>query len=79
MVRKGNVMYDHYNWLNSSFEHRQFIGEKVIGTDFTKDKKLVLVAGIYYRYVIDNDKLLDLSKTYIIENSIGNILTLRQQ
>lgn len=62
---------------SSSFEQRQFVGRTINGMSITPENGLVLVDGIYYRYLIDGNHPVDVEKAYVIIEANGNILTLR--
>ncbi|MBU7455762.1 toxin-antitoxin system HicB family antitoxin [Leuconostoc fallax] len=61
-----------------SFEDRQFVGQAVHGENIDLESRLVKVAGIYYRYLIDNADEAKHDAEYVIIESNGNILTLRE-
>ncbi|EHM00492.1 toxin-antitoxin system HicB family antitoxin [Lentilactobacillus parafarraginis] len=63
---------------DSNFEHRQFIGQVIPGKDIYIDSGLVSVAGIYYRYLIDDNTKVDKRAQYTVIEANGNILTLRK-
>jgi hypothetical protein len=60
-----------------TFEQRQIIGKVIAGTELN-DNGLVLVAGIYYRYLLDDNGNVDAGSNYAIIEANGNILTLRK-
>ncbi|MDR3241247.1 MAG: type II toxin-antitoxin system HicB family antitoxin [Lactobacillaceae bacterium] len=62
---------------SSSFENRQFVGRTLEGNKITPENGLVLVDGIYYRYLIDGNKPVHLNKNYVIIEANGNVLVLR--
>ncbi|WP_187325791.1 Arc family DNA-binding protein [Liquorilactobacillus sucicola] len=61
----------------TSLEHRQFIGQVVSSEQIDQDNGLVQVNGIFYRYLIESNLDVDLTKSYIVIEANGNILTLR--
>lgn len=61
-----------------SFEQRQFVGRTISGERITPENGLVLVDGIYYRYLMDGNKNVDTSRDYVIIEANGNILVLRE-
>ncbi|MFD1124620.1 toxin-antitoxin system HicB family antitoxin [Lentilactobacillus raoultii] len=62
----------------TNFEHRQFIGQAIPGKDIFIESGLVLVSGIYYRYLIDDNGRVDKHARYTVIEANGNILTLRK-
>lgn len=60
-----------------TFERRQIIGKVISGGDLTTNG-LVLVAGIYYRYLLDDNSTPDVNSQYAIIEATGNILTLKK-
>jgi hypothetical protein len=61
----------------ATFEKRQIIGKVISGADLS-DNGLVLVTGIYYRYLLDDNGNVDAGGQYAIIEANGNILTLRK-
>jgi len=61
-----------------SFEQRQFVGQTIPGNRITPENGLVLVEGIYYRYLLDGNGVVDTTKNYVIIEANGNILVLRE-
>ncbi|WP_412989913.1 toxin-antitoxin system HicB family antitoxin [Pediococcus siamensis] len=66
------------NHGTKSFENRQIIGKTVLGKDIHADNGLVLVAGIYYRYLINDNSDVDQTARYAVIEANGNILTLQK-
>lgn len=81
--RQGRSVNAHIiNILNntsdpSTFEQRQVIGKVISGADLTGNG-LVQVSGIYYRYLLDDNRDLDVQAQYAIIEATGNILTLKK-
>ncbi|MDR3190178.1 MAG: toxin-antitoxin system HicB family antitoxin [Lactobacillaceae bacterium] len=63
--------------LSSSFEDRQFVGRTIDGHKITPENGLVMVDGIYYRYLIDGNLPVDVTNNYVIIEANGNVLILR--
>ena len=61
-----------------NWESRQLIGRTVPGTALDAKTGLVLVAGIYYRYLLEPREALDFTANYTIIESNGNILTFKK-
>jgi len=61
-----------------SFEQRQFVGRTIPGDRITPENGLVLVDGIYYRYLIDGNRDVNTTHDYVIIEANGNILVLRE-
>lgn len=66
------------NHGTKSFENRQIIGQTVSGADVNMDNGLVLVSGIYYRYLINDNSEVDDKAKYAVIEANGNILTLQK-
>lgn len=66
------------NIAQDSFEQRQFVGRTITGDRITPENGLVLVDGIYYRYLVDGNKEVDTAHDYVIIEANGNILVLRE-
>ncbi|EEI20097.1 hypothetical protein G8J22_00786 [Lentilactobacillus hilgardii] len=63
---------------DTNFEHRQFIGRAIAGKNIYVESGLVMVSGIYYRYLIDDNSHVDKRARYTVIEANGNILTLRK-
>lgn len=61
-----------------TFEERQIVGQVISGDQFDLVNRLVLVSGIYYRYLIDNAASAKFDRQYVVIEATGNILTLRE-
>ena len=61
-----------------TFEERQIVGQIISGENFDLFNRLVLVSGIYYRYLIDNAATAKVDRQYVVIEATGNILTLRE-
>lgn len=61
----------------STLEKRQIIGKVIAGKDLSQSG-LVLVSGIYYRYLLDDNGNVVEDAQYAIIEANGNILTLRR-
>ncbi|KRL00846.1 Arc family DNA-binding protein [Liquorilactobacillus capillatus] len=61
----------------TSLEHRQFIGQVISSKQIDQENGLVQVNGIFYRYLIESNQNFDSTKSYIVIEANGNILTLR--
>lgn len=61
----------------ATFEKRQIIGKVIAGKDLSQSG-LVLVSGIYYRYLLDDNGNVVEDAQYAIIEANGNILTLRR-
>ncbi|MCM0582103.1 toxin-antitoxin system HicB family antitoxin [Weissella diestrammenae] len=61
----------------SSFEQRQFVGRTVSGSLMTPENGLILVDGIYYRYLIEGNQAVEPKRQYVIIEANGNVLVLR--
>lgn len=61
-----------------NWENRQLVGRTVPGTALDAKTGLVLVAGIYYRYLLEPREALDADAAYTIIESNGNILTFKK-
>lgn len=66
------------NHGTKSFENRQIIGKTVSGLDVNMENGLVLVTGIYYRYLINDNSDVDDKAKYAVIEANGNILTLQK-
>ena len=66
------------NHGTKSFENRQIIGKTVSGSDGNMENGLVLVTGIYYRYLINDNSDVDDKAKYAVIEANGNILTLQK-
>lgn len=66
------------NHGTKSFENRQIIGKTVSGSDVNIENGLVLVTGIYYRYLINDNSDVDDKAKYAVIEANGNILTLQK-
>ena len=66
------------NHGTKSFENRQIIGKTVSGSDVNMENGLVLVTGIYYRYLINDNSDVDDKAKYAVIEANGNILTLQK-
>ncbi|GEL14728.1 toxin-antitoxin system HicB family antitoxin [Pediococcus cellicola] len=66
------------NHGTKNFEKRQIIGKTVLGKDINPDNGLVLVSGIYYRYLINDNSEVDATAEYAVIEANGNILTLQK-
>ena len=66
------------NHGKKSFENRQIIGKTVSGSDVNMESGLVLVTGIYYRYLINDNSDVDDKAKYAVIEANGNILTLQK-
>lgn len=62
----------------NTLETRQFVGQVVEGRQITPENGLVLVSGIYYRYLIEGNAAVNAAGQYAIIEANGNILTLRE-
>lgn len=63
---------------SDSFEKRQFIGKTISTNKINSKNGLVDMDGIYYRYLIDGNRNFSNNKNYVVIESNGNILTLRE-
>lgn len=54
------------------------IGRAISGKELDVKSGLVLVAGIYYRYLLEAPEKPDATATYTVIESHGNILTLKK-
>jgi hypothetical protein len=63
---------------SNNFENRQFIGQIVDTSKVNLKSGLVEVNGIYYRYLIEGNAVLNLKSKYAIIEANGNILTLKE-
>ncbi|WP_261810361.1 toxin-antitoxin system HicB family antitoxin [Levilactobacillus humaensis] len=61
-----------------NWEQRQLIGRAIPGKELDVKSGLVLVAGIYYRYLLESPEKPDKAAKYTIIESHGNILTLKK-
>ncbi|AYM01589.1 toxin-antitoxin system HicB family antitoxin [Levilactobacillus yiduensis] len=61
-----------------NWEQRQLIGRAISGKELDVKSGLVLVAGIYYRYLLEAPEKPDATATYTVIESHGNILTLKK-
>ncbi|HBO48199.1 MULTISPECIES: toxin-antitoxin system HicB family antitoxin [Pediococcus] len=66
------------NHGTKSFENCQIIGKTVSGSDVNMENGLVLVTGIYYRYLINDNSDVDDKAKYAVIEANGNILTLQK-
>ncbi|WP_203641833.1 toxin-antitoxin system HicB family antitoxin [Levilactobacillus andaensis] len=63
---------------HGTWEQRQLIGRSLSGKELDTKSGLVLVAGIYYRYLLESPEKPDPTASYTITESNGNILTLKK-
>ncbi|MFC6207240.1 toxin-antitoxin system HicB family antitoxin [Levilactobacillus tongjiangensis] len=63
---------------HGTWEQRQLIGRSLSGKELDAKSGLVLVAGIYYRYLLEAPEKPDRTASYTITESNGNILTLKK-
>jgi hypothetical protein len=63
---------------NDSFENRQFLGRVIKGSKISIENGLVDIDGIYYRYLISENRNPSLKADYVVIEIIGNIVTLRE-
>ncbi|MFD1454098.1 toxin-antitoxin system HicB family antitoxin [Levilactobacillus lanxiensis] len=61
-----------------NWEQRQLIGRAIAGKELDVKSGLVLVAGIYYRYLLEAPEKPDKDANYTVIESHGNILTLKK-
>jgi len=61
-----------------NWEQRQLIGRSLAGKELDPDSGLVLVAGIYYRYLLESPEAPEPKTSYTITECLGNILTLKK-
>ncbi|KRL55049.1 MAG: toxin-antitoxin system HicB family antitoxin [Furfurilactobacillus sp.] len=62
----------------TTFEHRQIIGQAIAGKQLNQKNGLVELSGIYYRFLIENNDPVDAKASYTVLESNGNILTLKK-
>ncbi|HAT55355.1 MAG TPA: toxin-antitoxin system HicB family antitoxin [Lactobacillus sp.] len=62
----------------TTFEHRQIIGQAIAGNKLNRKNGLVELSGIYYRFLIENNDPVDVAASYTVLESNGNILTLKK-
>lgn len=71
------VLAKQFDSKTNSLEKRNFIGQRIASTQIDASNGLVLVRGIYYRYLIEGNQAFDSAADYIVLEANGNILTLR--
>lgn len=61
-----------------NFEQRQIIGQVINGNQINSENGLVLITGIYYRYLISDNSEVEATAQYAVIDAVGNILTLQK-
>jgi len=61
-----------------NWEQRQLIGRAISGKELDVKSGLVLISGIYYRYLLESPEKPDKAANYTVIESHGNILTLKK-
>ena len=64
--------------MTDNLEHRMFLGRVVTNSDFSTDKSLVQVGGIWYRYDLSDNSTYDDQAKYSVVNNTGNTLHLQK-
>lgn len=64
--------------MTDNLEHRMFLGMVVTSDDFSTDKSLVQVGGIWYRYDLSDNSTYDEQAKYSVVNNTGNTLHLQK-
>lgn len=63
----------------SDFKHRNIIGALIKGSNILEDKGLIEVAGIYYKYLIDQDQKISSKSFYKVIEASGNVITIKKE
>ena len=64
--------------MTDNLEHRMFLGRVVTTDDFSSDKSLVQVGGIWYRYHLYGKSTYQDGTDYQVVNNTGNTLHLQK-
>lgn len=64
--------------MTDNLEHRMFLGRVVTTDDFSSDKSLVQVGGIWYRYQLSDNSIYQDADKYKVVNNTGNTLHLQK-
>lgn len=72
-MNKGEVFF-----MTDNLEHRMFLGRVVTTDDFSSDKSLVQVGGIWYRYHLSGNSTYQDGTDYQVVNNTGNTLHLQK-
>lgn len=65
--------------ISKTFEQRQIIGQIIKGKQIDAKMNLALICGIYYRFTLLDEQVVDPNSNYKVIQAVGNIVTLKKQ